>query len=186
MYVGVVLAAGSGTRMGGPKAELDVGGYRLLDRAVDALLDGGCAVVVAVVREGVEAVRAIAVVNPDPDRGMRSSLVLGLSAAERFDDVEAIAVTLTDLPGVDAASVATILEAWLPTRIAIGRVGGRRVHPTVMAPAQWREALALAGPDEGARRYLAAHPDLLDEVDVAAEPDDLDTPEDLAAWRAAH
>jgi molybdenum cofactor cytidylyltransferase/nicotine blue oxidoreductase len=52
-----------------------------------------------------------------------------------------------------------------------------------MAPALWREALALAGPDEGARALLASRPDLVDEVDVPGDPTDLDTPDDLARWQ---
>ncbi len=48
---GAVLAAGSGTRMGRPKAELVVAGVRLLDRAVTVLREAGCDPVVAVVRD---------------------------------------------------------------------------------------------------------------------------------------
>ncbi|MCW5832636.1 MAG: NTP transferase domain-containing protein [Labilithrix sp.] len=47
---GVVLAAGSGLRMGGPKALLRVGGRTLLERHLARLRDAGCADLVAVVR----------------------------------------------------------------------------------------------------------------------------------------
>jgi molybdenum cofactor cytidylyltransferase/nicotine blue oxidoreductase len=53
-----------------------------------------------------------------------------------------------------------------------------------MAPDLWRAALDLAGPDEGARAFLAAHPDLVDEVAVDGDPADLDTTDDLNRWRA--
>jgi molybdenum cofactor cytidylyltransferase/nicotine blue oxidoreductase len=52
-----------------------------------------------------------------------------------------------------------------------------------MSPALWRDALALADADEGARRFLAAHPELVDEIPVQGDPDDLDTPQDLKRWR---
>jgi molybdenum cofactor cytidylyltransferase/nicotine blue oxidoreductase len=42
----------------------------------------------------------------------------------------------------------------------------------------------MAGPDEGARRYLAVNADLVDDIDVTGDPTDLDRPEDLRAWRA--
>ena len=185
MYVGVVLAAGGGLRMGEPKAEIEVGGARLLDRAIEALRRGGCAVVIAVVREGVVVDGGgTAVVNPDPGRGMRSSLEIGLEAAARYTGVDAVAVTLVDLPGVDGRTVRTVLDGWQHGRIAVGRSGDHRVHPTVMAPLQWTQAVTLAEDDEGARRYLDAHADLVDEIEVSAAPDDLDTPDDLAAWRA--
>jgi len=170
--------------MGGPKAEIEIGGERLLDRAVEALRDGGCTVVIAVVREGVVVDGGgTAVVNPDPTRGMRSSLELGLEAASRYPNVDAIAVGLVDLPGIDARTVRAILDGWQHGRIAVGKAGDSRVHPAVMAPLQWMQAVTLADVDEGARRYLAAHADLVDEIEVTAAPDDLDTPDDLAAWR---
>jgi molybdenum cofactor cytidylyltransferase/nicotine blue oxidoreductase len=165
--------------MGRPKAGLIVAGQRLLDRAVAALRNGGCAPVIAVVRDGTEVADATRVVNPDPSRGMRSSLALAVDAAT---DADALAVVLVDVPGIGADAVRAVLAAWRPGRIAIGRYHGHRAHPTVMAPPLWREALALAGPDEGARALLASRPELVDEVDVAGDPRDLDTPEDLRRW----
>jgi molybdenum cofactor cytidylyltransferase/nicotine blue oxidoreductase len=182
VLAGAVLAAGSGTRMGRPKAELVVDGSRLLDRAVAALRDGGCAPVLAVVRADTPVAGALPVVNPDPSRGMRSSLELAIEAAR---DCDALAVVLVDVPGVDSRAIAAVTRAWRPGRIAVGRYGTRRGHPTVMAPDLWREALALAGPDEGARALLSARADLVDEVAVAGDGStDLDTPADLAAWRS--
>lgn len=176
---GLVLAAGAGTRMGTPKAELLVDGRRLVDRALAALVEGGCEPVLAVVREGVDV--PCRVVNPAPERGLRSSLALGLDAAGETD---AVAVLLADLPGVTAGAVAAVLTAWRPGRIATARYATGRGHPIVMSAPLWREALALAAPDEGARALLAARPDLVDEVRVDGDPADLDTPADLARWRA--
>jgi molybdenum cofactor cytidylyltransferase/nicotine blue oxidoreductase len=176
---GAVLAAGSGSRMGRPKAEIVLAGQRLVDRAVAALRDGGCAPVIAVVRDGVEVAEAHAVVNPEPARGMRSSLALAVEAAA---DAGALAVLLVDAPGVGASAVGAVIAAWTPGRIAVATYAGRRGHPTVMSPALWREALARAGADEGARALLAARADLVDEVGVPGDPTDLDTADDLARW----
>jgi molybdenum cofactor cytidylyltransferase/nicotine blue oxidoreductase len=44
----------------------------------------------------------------------------------------------------------------------------------------------LAGPDEGARRLLAARPELVLEVPVDGDLADLDTPQDLNRWQADH
>jgi molybdenum cofactor cytidylyltransferase/nicotine blue oxidoreductase len=176
-----VLAAGSGSRMGAPKAELVLDGGRLVDRAVAAAQDAGCAPVIAVVRAGTSVPGATAVVNPGPERGMRSSLALAVEAAPA--DVAGLAVLLVDAPGVGSAAVRAVVAAWTPGRIAVGRFRGRRGHPVVMAPAMWRSALELAAPDEGARALLAARPELVDEVDVPGDPMDLDTPEDVARWQ---
>jgi CTP:molybdopterin cytidylyltransferase MocA len=179
---GAVLAAGAGTRMGRPKADLVVDGARLLDRAVAVLTDAGCSPVVAVVREGMRVTGASAVVNPDPDRGMRSSLRLAVEAVP--PGVDALAVLLVDTPGIGVDAVRTVVAAWQPGRIAVARYGGRRGHPTVMSLDLWRAALDAAGADEGARALLTARPELVDEVDVSGDATDLDTPDDLAHWGA--
>ena len=93
-----MLAAGAGRRLGRPKADVLLGGRRLLDRAVATLLDGGCDEVVAVLRLGQQAGRARPVVNPDPDAGMGSSLRLGVAALGPESD--ACVLMLVDLPGV--------------------------------------------------------------------------------------
>ena len=175
-----VLAAGSGSRMGAPKADLVVDGTRLLDRVVGAARAAGCAPVYAVVRTGTRAGDATAIVNPDPDRGMRSSLELAIEAVRGAD---ALAVLLVDNPGISSAAIGAVVRAWRPGRIAVGRYAQRRGHPIVMAPDLWRAALDPAGPDEGARSFLAANAELVDEVDVPGDPADLDTPDDLARWR---
>jgi CTP:molybdopterin cytidylyltransferase MocA len=180
--VGVVLAAGSGTRMGGPKAELRLDGVRLLDRAVAAALDGGCERVVAVVRPGTSVSGALVVVNADPDRGMRSSLALGVAAATEGEQPAALAVLLVDTPGIGPDAVRAVVSRWEQGRICVGTYDGRRAHPIVMAPQQWSDALAVAGPDEGARRYLREHAELVNEVAVPGDPADLDTPADLRRW----
>ena len=175
-----VLAAGAGTRMGQPKAELVVGFDRLVDRAIGAATEAGCTPVLAVVRPGTAVDDAVPVVNPAPERGMRSSLRLAVEAAGAVD---ALAVLLVDTPGIGADAIRAVCAAWTPGRIAVGRYAGRRGHPTVMAPDLWGVAIHLAGPDEGARALLAARPELVDEVDVAGDPADLDTPADLREWR---
>jgi CTP:molybdopterin cytidylyltransferase MocA len=182
---GAVLAAGAGRRMGGPKAELVVDGRRLLDRAVDNLATAGCAPILAVVPArttgpdrgpGVQIV-----VNPDPGRGLRSSLALAVDAAA---DADALVVVLVDMPGTTWSAIGAVVRAWRPGRIAVARYADRSGHPIVMTIAMWRAALAMAGPDDGARRYLRAYSELVDEVAVEGSGADLDTPADLDGWNA--
>ncbi len=177
---GAVLAAGSGTRMGTPKAELVIDGVRLVDRATGALRDAGCDPLIAVVRAGTSVAGVRCLPNPAPERGQRSSLELAVSAVGA---AEALAVLLVDAPGIGPAAIRAVVDAWTPGRIAVARYAGRRGHPIVMAPALWRVALELAGPDEGARALLRDRPELVDEVAVTGDPTDLDTPEDVARWR---
>ena len=173
---GVVLAAGAGTRLGRPKAELVVAGERLLDRAVRELRAAGCTEVVAVVRAGTPVRDAVAVVNPDPDRGMGSSLRLALAAASG----ERAVIVLVDTPGIDADSIRSVLDVEAP--FVIARYGDRRGHPVAIERALWTEVAALAEGDQGARPFMRAHPELVTEVACSADPSDIDTPDDLAAW----
>jgi CTP:molybdopterin cytidylyltransferase MocA len=169
--------------MGAPKAQLQVDGVRLVDRATTALRDGGCDEVVAVVRADMVVPGARIVANGQPERGMRSSLALAIDAA---GDADALAVLLVDMPGVGAAAVRSVVAGWTPGRIAVASYAGRRGHPTVMSPGLWRVALNLAADDEGARALLASRPELLDEIAVDGDPADLDTPADVANWTGPH
>jgi CTP:molybdopterin cytidylyltransferase MocA len=175
---GIVLAAGAGSRLGQPKADLVLSGTRLLDRAIGVLHAGGCAEVIAVVRPGTRADGATVAVNPEPERGLGSSLRIGLDAANG----EVAVIMLVDTPGVAAAAVRQVLAVGAP--VAVATYGGRRGHPVAIMRAHWRQVAALAAGDHGARPFLAANPGLVVEVPCVGEPVDLDTPADVAAWHA--
>ena len=147
---GLVLAAGAGRRMGQPKAELIVDGERLIDRAVRVLRAGGCDEVVTVVRDGLRCPDARVVVNPEPERGMGSSLRLALAAASGRRAV----ILLVDTPGIGADAVRAVLAADAPVVVATYR--GRRGHPVVVDRSWWDEvaerAEATAAPGRSWRR----------------------------------
>jgi CTP:molybdopterin cytidylyltransferase MocA len=176
---GILLAAGSGRRFGSPKAELVLDGTRLVDRAVAVLTAAGCDEVLAVVRGDLAPLPAARViVNPDPDRGMGSSLRLGLAAATG----ERAVLLLVDTPGITAEAVRTVLAADAP--VAIGTYAGRRGHPVAFDRVWWDEIAERAEGDAGARAFLRAHPGLVLEVPCEGDPSDIDTADDLAAWSA--
>jgi molybdenum cofactor cytidylyltransferase/nicotine blue oxidoreductase len=174
---GLVLAAGAGRRMGQPKADLYVGGERLIDRAVRVLRAGGCDEVVTVVREGVRCPDARVVVNPEPERGMGSSLRLALATATGLRAV----ILLVDTPGIGAPAVRAVLAADSP--VVVATYHGRRGHPVAVDRSWWDEVAERAKGDRGARPFFAAHPELVREVECPGDPFDLDTAADLAMWR---
>lgn len=174
---GLVLAAGAGVRFGGPKAPVVVDGERLVDRAVRVLREGGCDPVLVVLGAwlgdvpGADAV----IENSEWSEGMGSSLRTGLEVVERQPDVDAVIITLVDLPGLTADAVRRIVAA--PPGIAIATFDGERGHPVRLPREHWSGVRAAARGDAGARDYLRGRDDItLIEVGDVASGDDLDTP----------
>lgn len=197
---GLVLAAGAGRRMGGPKALLRkrADGPTLVEDAVVTLLAGGCEGVTVVV--GAEADRVADVVDglsrhgphvevvecPDWAQGMGASLRVGLRALADRPDIDAAVVTLVDLPDVGPDVVARLLAPAPPDghwreelrRAAYGGVPG---HPALIGRDHWEAVVAVARGDRGARDHYRTHPHQLVEAGDLATGRDVDLPEDLEA-----
>ena len=188
--VGLVLAAGAGRRMGGPKAlvRLTDRGPTLVETAVARVLESGCdRVVVVVGAAGEQAAALVAgtgaevVVAGDWDEGMGASLRAGLAHLEDADDDLAL-VTLVDLPDVTAAVMSRVLaDAVGDGRAALARAAydGVPGHPVVIGRDHWSAVRTTARGDRGARDHLRATPHLLVECGDLATGRDLDTAEDL-------
>jgi CTP:molybdopterin cytidylyltransferase MocA len=183
---GIVLAAGAGSRAGGPKAlRRDATGMPWLVRATTALRDGGCATITVVL--GAEADRARAlipsgvavVVAEEWADGLSASLRAGLAAAEtaaETDAATAALITLVDLPELPAAAVARLVAQPLAaTTLRRAHYAGRPGHPVLIGREHWAAAAASATGDRGAGGYLTAQgaesvdcSDLWDGADVDA------------------
>ncbi len=183
---GLVLAAGSGSRLGTPKALVELGGERLVDRAVRVLRDGGCDPLVVVSGAAPFTVEGATVVpNPDWATGMGSSLRVGLGALAATD-AAAVVVSLVDQPDIGADVVRRVIDAFAAgASVATATYEGKRRNPVLFARPTWDEVARLAEGDAGARPFLAAHPDLITPVacDDLGSPADIDTPADLARAR---
>jgi CTP:molybdopterin cytidylyltransferase MocA len=177
---GIVLAAGGGRRFGGPKAVAEVGGERLVDRAVRVLREGGCAPVVAVLGAAVVPVPGadVVVVNPDWAAGMGSSLRAGL-AAEALGTAVAAVVVLADQPWLSPAAIRAVARDVDASSLVTAVYGGERGHPVLLGRDHWAGVRELARADVGARAYLAAHAADVVAVEVEGSAADVDRPEDL-------
>lgn len=189
---GLVLAAGTGRRLGGrPKALLPFRGGLLVEHAARVLREGGCAPVHVVLGAAAAQVReratglggCVLVDNPDWARGMGSSLRVGLESLAPLG-APAVLVGLVDQPGIGPDTVARLLAAAAPVSpgtLAAAGYRGRRGHPVLFGADHWPAIAACATGDQGARAYLKSHESSITLVecgDIAA-PYDIDTPADL-------
>ena len=126
---GLVLAAGAGRRLGRPKALLEIGGERLVDRAVRILRQGGVETVVVVSGAApLDGVDATVVNNPQWDSGMGSSLRVGLGALPT--EVDAVVVALVDTPRIGPEAVHRVIGSGHGrAALAVATYDGRRGHP---------------------------------------------------------
>lgn len=193
---GLLLAAGGGRRMGGPKALVRIDGQPLVERGVRLLRAGGCAPVVVILGAGAAEVTrtcqltgAEVVVNDRWATGMGSSLRAGLAALDGRADVGAVVVALVDQPLVGAEAVRRLVQAWRVDApdAAVATYGGRPRNPVLLDRRAWEAAGEAAVGDVGARGFLrgpiTAYDAAVVEVpcDGTGSPADVDTPEQLAA-----
>lgn len=182
--VGLVLAAGSGRRYGGPKALVESGGETWVERAVRSLADGGCGPVLVAVGAQADAVTAVLppgvvpVAVPDHLTGMGASLRAGLSRAAGLGALQVV-VTLVDLPDVGADVVRRLLAAADPQDtdvLARAAYDGRPGHPVLIGRRHLAPIQELAQGDEGGRAYFGRHAVTLVECGDLATGHDVDRP----------
>jgi CTP:molybdopterin cytidylyltransferase MocA len=198
--VGVLLAAGQGSRFGSPKALIELGGQTLAERGVDLLRAGGADPIIVVT--GAAPLRlpgTLTVYNPEWHTGMGSSLRAALrflQSGDRAADpaagpetpaappaADAVVVTLADQPLVGVQAVARLIDACRDgATVAVATYDGKPRNPVLLARERWAEVAEMATGDSGARAFLRARPDLVTFIECGdvGRADDIDTPEDLA------
>ncbi len=184
--LGILLAAGQGTRMGQPKALVrGADGVPWLVSSREALVEGGCDRVVVVL--GAEAGLAAEllgghahVVADDWGEGMSATLRAGLRIAEGGDE-EAVLIHLVDLPDVGSEVIRRILAHAAPDALVRAAYDDHPGHPVLIGEDHWRALMASLGGDEGAKHYLARHRATLVECADLATGVDIDTPAEYEA-----
>lgn len=187
--VGILLAAGSGSRFGGGKLAAALGdgvpvGVRSL-RTLRSVV----AEVIVVTRPEDDALRAALVdegarieICPRAAEGMGASLAHGVAASS---DADAWIVALGDMPRIRAQTIRAVATALAGGAvIAAPTYRGERGHPVGFAAVLRERLVALTG-DAGARDILRAERGrvTLVECDDAGILADVDTPEDLERLR---
>lgn len=197
---GVLLAAGEGRRMGMPKALVRTAdGRTWLGRTLDALADGGCDDLVAVIGARAAHVQAElrtageispgrrrgggpeVLVATDWREGMGASLRAVLEQGPGDGSVDAVLVMLVDLPDVGPDVVRRVLDHVDGAEargavLARATYDGRPGHPVLIGRDHWGPMAATLSGDEGGRHYLAEHGATLIECGDLATGRDQDTP----------
>jgi CTP:molybdopterin cytidylyltransferase MocA len=164
MVAAVVLAAGAGSRFGGPKQAL------LLPEVLRRVRESSVADVLVVTGAHPLETDARVVRCPDWELGPGASLRCGLAALD--EDVEAGVVVLADGPDLSPEAIDRVVEAWRggAGEVVAASYDGDRGHPVVLARSAWSGI-----PDEGAR---ALEPFLVP-CDDLGSPGDVDIADEI-------
>jgi molybdenum cofactor cytidylyltransferase len=180
---GLVLAAGTASRLGVLKQLLPWRGTTLLEwfvrQAENSPLDEVIVVVgheSAAVRHKVCFERARIVEAPDFHEGCSASIRAGLEVVS--PNAEAAVLILGDQPGIQSGALAAVIEGWRNIQSSVVRISyrGQSGHPVLLSKTIFAEIRELHG-DKGVWRLLEAHPEWVHEMEM-----DLSPPADINRW----
>jgi molybdenum cofactor cytidylyltransferase len=147
---GIILAGGASRRMGTPKALLRFQGETFLDRLI-RLFSAVASPVIVVVGHHAETIRsgiqrspeAVFVTNPDPERGMLSSLQCGLAVVP--SEADAVLFTPVDHPNLESSTLDKLKADFLAKQapVTVPTHDGKHGHPVCIALPVMAELLAL-------------------------------------------
>lgn len=186
---GIILAAGTSSRLGRPKQLLKLGDKPVFRYAVDCALRNQLSPLVIVTGSQREAmarhlyqIHAELKVNPDYLSGMASSLRVGIQ--ELRNRVDAAVVFLSDQPLIPDLVVRDLVTTYIHNRnhgcrIVRPRYAGLAANPVLFDAALFEELENLSG-DTGARELIKTHQSDLRQLDYddASWGLDIDTEED--------
>jgi molybdenum cofactor cytidylyltransferase len=172
---GILLAAGSSSRLSQPKQLLSFRGVPLVRHVAEQALASrlACLIVVvgyraADVGAALAGLRADLVQNPSYAGGQSTSLRCGLLAFPR--EPAAALILLVDQPFVDTSLIDRLIGLYEESGalIVAPQCAGRRGNPVIFDRALFPELLAVVG-DTGARDVISRHRDRLVTLEL---PDD--------------
>lgn len=164
MIAGIVLAAGSSSRLGRPKQLLPLRGEPLLRFTLQRVLSANLDVVYVVLGHRAEDIAATIadlpvriVENPDAALGQSTSVLAGLQAVAATEP-DAVMILLGDQPQVNPTVVNALITRWQTTHAAIvaPRYRDGLGNPILFDCRVLPEFAGLTG-DTGARAIVRAH-----------------------------
>lgn len=183
----IILAAGESSRLGYPKQIAKYKDKTLLQFAIDAA--NGCEahkriLVLGANRDEIKKTFPGSSIpnipNPHFEKGMSSSLKIGLEYMLKFDPPDQVIIMLCDQPFVDAKILNKLIATQAKEGKGIVACGYSKTVgvPILFGKAYFKELMGLKG-DEGAKKIALAHEEDLVSIPFPKGKIDIDTEEDL-------
>lgn len=183
---GIILAAGSSSRMGRPKQLLSFRGRSVIECIIDSALNSSLCKLVVVLGHKAGVLGPLlanrdvkVVINADYARGQSSSIQAGLQSVRA--EVDAVLFLLGDQPLITPEVIDGILAAYASSQapIVIPVFDGRRGNPVLFDHQTFERIDSLSG-DTGARVLFQEYADRIVEVPMndSSVHFDVDTEQD--------
>ncbi|MBI4835591.1 MAG: putative selenium-dependent hydroxylase accessory protein YqeC [Planctomycetes bacterium] len=189
--IGILLAAGQSVRYGSPKLIDTFRSQPLFWHSFKAANGSKLDKLIVVVGEiGDELIkmasnipdnRAEFIRNPQPSKGMLSSIKIALEKVMRAYPGSAVMIMLADMPYVTSDLINTVLRAFHDSAAPVSSpfIDGRNAHPVIFHPVMFPELLNLKS-ERGGKEIIMSHPDMINKI-MLSSPDsqyDIDTKSD--------
>ena len=183
----IILAAGESSRLGYPKQIAKYKEKTLLQLAIDAANDANVDKRVLVLGANRDEIKKTFpgasipnIPNPHYQKGMSSSIKVGLEYMLKIDKPDQVIIMLCDQPFVDAKILNKLIAAQKKESKGIIACSYSKTVgvPILFGSTYFKELMALTG-DEGAKNIVLAHEDDLATVAFPKGKVDIDTEEDL-------
>jgi len=191
----IILAAGKGERIGGPKALLELDGNTLLERTITQLsrlpINRIACVINQTVQDKIRDITSsvapelpdlLTVVNKYPEKGPLHSIRIGLNAL--YDEASNVLILPVDFPFIKPATIRLLLDESTPGKILIPVFNDKRGHPPVfgseLIPQFWEAPL-----EKGARWIYQKFPGTIKHIETDDDGilQNVNTPEDWQKWK---
>jgi len=194
----VILGAGASVRMGQPKLLLPWRDTTVIGGIISQWREL-CAAQITVVMRPNDAELAAEldrldfpasnrIENPQPERGMFSSIVCAANWSGWRREISSWAIVLGDQPHLQTETLAQLLafQAQNPGRICQPMSGGRLAHPVILPPSAWKELTTTRAVTLKDFLKLVATPRVQCVINDPGLTLDLDTPEDYKRLTGSH
>ena len=181
----IMLAAGNSRRFGSNKLLYEIDGVPMYLRTLKKLQTAArefknCEIIVVTQYEEIASKAqesgARVLINPHPERGISSSMQIGLAAAK---ESSACLFTVSDQPWLTAETISDLVHKFLAEHkgMACTLLGARTGNPCIFSRKYYQELMEITG-DKGGKQIINRHPDDVTYLEMkdARELVDIDTP----------